>query len=205
MNNASISAKRRLIRRQLGHMHKLKGVYQRKFRAYSRMHLLSQVVVCAVSAATVTSLGLREPQSTLALFCSSFVTVATACLAVIDLSHRAHSTQTTYLQLLDLYNSTRNMLFRNNLTSNQYDELLNALNEKTGIILDCALPVSEQSEGELTALERPSLSARDTAATPPRPSLRKSLKVSEVTPVECAQLIDEERGEVRHPVVVSKV
>ena len=73
---------------------------------------------------------------------SSLSTIGSAILTVVDFDRKSHSHQTSYLQSKDLHDQFNALLLKNGLSSTGLDAMLAQLNERTGVILDSAEPVS---------------------------------------------------------------
>lgn len=126
---------------------KIKSLYKKhykNFRKYKRLSTISKVIINLCNSITVSSVVLSFsgtfPILIVTIVSSSLSSGVSVISDSFDWIGKMHSSQTSYLQLLDLYNSYNIQSTHRNA---DYTKLLEQINSRLGLILDNSIPVSE--------------------------------------------------------------
>lgn len=179
MTHSHVKIKIQRIRKQLSAIKKSKDKYHKLFINQKHNDLIFRVFLSVVGAILLCSIilnYLKEDWAMLtSLVLSSVSTVSSAVYHAIDYTSKIQSSQTSWLQLLDLYNTYHNKLLKNNLTSEQYDHLLDEINVKIGLIYDSSHPMNDSNESVSERMYKMSY-----AEIPNRQKIKMPPKVSDI-------------------------
>jgi hypothetical protein len=146
------------IKTQLKEIKHSKSQYYQKFKKYKKIDMYLRLLINICNAITLCSI-IVSMDNPIALYisiaCSTISTVSGAVYSTIELPSKIQSSQTSWLQLKDLFNSYSNILLKNHLSSEEYDNLLSELNVKTGLIYDSSLPIDRESEISEISIQLP--------------------------------------------------
>lgn len=116
------------------------------------MDLRFRMALSIFNAITLCSIILNYMNTPIAIIISlvfsSLSTLIDAGYRTFEVPSKITSSQTSWLQLLDLYNTYNNKLLKNNLSSDEYENMLNDLNTRTGMIFDSSLPIDIAESNE---------------------------------------------------------
>jgi hypothetical protein len=131
------------IKDQLNDLKKLKKKHYKKFKTLRKTTTLSKITINLLNGITVSSVIITfsafPPAIIVSLVASSLSTLGSIALTTADIDNKFRQSQTTYLQLEDLYNHFNNQLLKNDP---DLDKILDELNARSGLILDSSSPVS---------------------------------------------------------------
>ena len=141
--------KSKLIRKKLREIRALYKKNFKKYKKHKRLSTIFKVVINVLNAVTVSSAVIAFSSipiiSIITIASSTLSTIISVINNTIDFQSKSQTYQTTYLNLKDLYDSnTSSMLSKHS----NLDDILNDINNKLGIILDSANPVSISSTDE---------------------------------------------------------
>lgn len=145
--------KRTLIHNNLDEINMKKKIYRIKMIRFKRIDDMTESVIIASGAIAMSnlfvSIAVINPVTLIvgATF-SSIGTVGGAVKRVFDLKAKYESARTTYQQLNDLERTTKAVLAKNNLTEEQYLNLLDDMNHQMSLIDDTALPITIVSKSK---------------------------------------------------------
>ena len=126
--------------------------YYRLFKKYRKIDELLRLFINVCNAVTLCSIIVVFSSHNwvlwVSLSCSSLSTIVGAIYSTINLPTKIQSSNTSYLQLQDLYNSYHNELLKSHLTNSDYDIILSELNIKSGLIYDSSLPISQSRDDD---------------------------------------------------------
>jgi hypothetical protein len=123
-----------------------KNIYYNKMAHFKRLDDITEVIIIGSGSVAVSSLILTIPflnpvTLIIGAVCSSISTIGGATKRVMNITSKYESCKTTYTQLSDLERSTRTVLVKNHLTSNDLQNLLADLNHSLSLIEDSSLPI----------------------------------------------------------------
>jgi hypothetical protein len=134
-----------LIEKQLNKIKMRKEAHFHQFMTLKRLNSIFKAVVNALNTVSVTGLVLNFSGHPISLYISTTTStlsaVATAILSVANLESKFHSHQTSYLQLIDLYDTINAALVKENVSPSDLDDLLGQMNTRMNIILDTCEPI----------------------------------------------------------------
>ena len=138
--------KYKLISEFLNEIKYKKSKHYNKFRKLKKLNGILKSGVNALNAVSVCSLVISmSPMSAitliLALTTTSISTITTAIMSAYELENKMHSHQVSYLQYTDIYRDISRKLFKNHLSSEDYDNMLSEINNSLSIIEDTELPI----------------------------------------------------------------
>jgi len=138
--------KNKLIKDCLNDIKYKKTKHYNKFRKLKKINGILKSGINALNAASVCSLVISmSPVSIIslivALTTTSISTVTSAIVTAYELENKLHSHQVSYLQYTDIYRDISSKLFRNHLSSEDYDIMLSEINNRLSIIEDTELPI----------------------------------------------------------------
>lgn len=115
--------------------------YYKRYKKLKKITKILKGLITALNAVSVSSIILMlNPISPVfmftALVSSSISGIIQAVISSIEIENMYNSDNTSYLQYTDLFRNINNILLKNNLSSNDFDNLLVSINEKLGLIED---------------------------------------------------------------------
>lgn len=144
--NVNRSKKLMLINHQMKRIKEMKKVHFKKFQTLKKFDVIFKSIVNMLNTISVTGLVLNFTGTPFSLYVSTTTStlsaIMTAVLSVASLESKYHSHQTSYLQFIDLYDTTNVELVKDNLTSSRLDTLLEQLNTRINLILDTCEPIT---------------------------------------------------------------
>lgn len=144
--------KLKMIHKQLAKIKKEYKIHHKNFKKYKLYHTCCKVSINLLNGVTISSVVLSFSGALPILVVTICSSTASTLLSIIsdtiDFQGKMQTSNTSYLQLLDMYNTYRVKCItpRANL-----DEILLELNAKYGLIYDSALPISDNSAGTDTS------------------------------------------------------
>lgn len=150
MSNSSkesnYTIKTNMIKDILKDVDKRKNKHYKKYSKFKKINTISKSFINACNAVSVCSMILTfTPVSPAVLIVALSATtcsgVSSAVLNAIELDHKIHSHNTSYLQYTDIHRDISARIRRNNLTSEDLDILLTEINSRLGLIEDQSLPI----------------------------------------------------------------
>lgn len=150
-DNNNYNNKIELITKYLNEIHKKQKKHYNKYRKYRKLHILCNTSINVLNAVCVSSLVLSfTPVSPITLIIALTFGASSSILSamdgVINLSNKSILNQTSYLEYINLYRYTKNLLYKNNLNSIELDRILNELNDKVTIIDNHCEPLTSESD-----------------------------------------------------------
>jgi hypothetical protein len=138
--------KLKLTKKELAKIKKEYKKHYKNFRKYKKYSQYSKVIINVLNGVTVSSVVLSFSGALPILIltiCSSTLSSLTSIISeTCEWTGKMYQSQTSYLQLKDLYQTYK--IKSIGLNAN-YDEILNELNNKYGLISDSSMPVSLSS------------------------------------------------------------
>ena len=141
------TGKKELIRQILDDVKRRKKEHYKQFGKYKKINTFTKSLVNALNAISVCSMVLTfTPTSPaviiIALSATSISAISSAVHSSTDIEGKVHSHSTSYLQYTDLYRDVSARLLRNNLTSEDLDNLLTEINSRMGLVEDHSEPIT---------------------------------------------------------------
>ena len=139
--------KKKLIRQILDDVKKRKTQHYKQFGKYKSINTFTKSLVNGLNAVSVCSMVLTfmpvNPVFLIvALSCTSISAISSAVHSSTDIEGKVHSHNTSYLQYTDLYRDISARLLRNNLSSEDLDNLLTEINSRMGLVEDHSEPIT---------------------------------------------------------------
>ncbi len=143
MTKSQTLKKIKMINHQLKKIKKMEHTHYKNFKKFKKIITRCKVAVNVLNAITVSSVVLSFsgaiPILVVTIVSSTLSGLIQVVTDSVDYQDKMHTSQTTYLQLLDIYN-----VYKLKVMSKDpdYDDILLELNSKLGIVLDSAEAIS---------------------------------------------------------------
>lgn len=138
--------KKRLIQKQLQTIKNLYKANFKRFKKNKRINSILKVTINLCNAVTVSSVVLSFsgaiPILVVTIVSSSIGGIVSVINDTVNFQEKAEIHKTTYLDMLDIYNTYSNLMLKDVV---DYDSILSEINNKMGLILNSAIPVSTSS------------------------------------------------------------
>ena len=141
------TGKKELIKDILNDVKKRKTQHYKQFGKYKKINTFTKSLVNGLNAVSVCSMVLTFMPSNpaviiIALCATSISAITSAVHSSTDVEGKLYSHNTSYLQYTDLYRDISARLLRNNLTSEDLDNLLSEINARMGLVEDHSEPIT---------------------------------------------------------------
>lgn len=141
--------KKKLILKRLENIKIRYKNYHKKYKKFKRYNTFINLVIASLNACSITflSVGLTSfpPLAIVSLGTTSVSSILQGSTSVLNLQNKINLCYTAYLQLLDLYGDYQSKILKNNLSSDDLNNMLDNINDKLGLILDAVAEISVNS------------------------------------------------------------